>query len=278
MASVVFRATAIKSFKQILRNRLDTSSSRDGQIIHRFAVKISIVIPAFNEEKLLAETLHRVQQSSQAFADRGWKVELIVCDNNSTDSTASIARDHGARVVFEACNQISRARNCGAAAASGDWLVFIDADSRPTPELFADVGAVITAGKSVAGGVTVRFDHAALAGRLVMKFWNGISRTLKWCAGSFIFVEANAFRSLGGFSEELFASEEIDFSQRAKKLGRALGRSVVILHRHPLETSARKLKLYSTRQHFRIFWKATFRMRQTLTNREDCHIWYDGKR
>ncbi len=81
-------------------------------------MRISVVVPAFNEERLLGATLEAIRTAARAFDDRGgW--ELIVCDNNSTDRTAGIARAAGARVVFEPHNQISRARNRGAAAASG---------------------------------------------------------------------------------------------------------------------------------------------------------------
>jgi glycosyltransferase involved in cell wall biosynthesis len=83
-------------------------------------MKISIIIPAFNEEKLLGETLAHIKLAADIFTGIGWEIELIVCDNNSTDRTADIARAAGANVVFEPVNQISRARNSGAAAAVGD--------------------------------------------------------------------------------------------------------------------------------------------------------------
>ena len=76
-----------------------------------------------------------MKSAAGAFVRRGWGVELIVCDNNSTDRTAEIARNAGARVVFEPVNQIARARNRGAAAATGDWLIFVDADSHPSAGL-----------------------------------------------------------------------------------------------------------------------------------------------
>ena len=113
-----------------------------GSGIKRAKVKISIVIPAFNEEKLIGATLRSVQAAGAAFGGLGWTMEIVVCDNNSTDGTAELARAAGARVVFEAVNQIARARNAGA-VAGGDWLVFVDADSRPTRELFADVAGEI---------------------------------------------------------------------------------------------------------------------------------------
>src|SRR6188768_740915 len=98
---------------------------------------VSVVVPAFNEEKLLAQSLRAIKESCTAFAERGWKWEIVVCDNNSTDRTAEIAAEEGATVVFEPINQISRSRNKGAGIASGDWLIFVDADSFPTKELFA---------------------------------------------------------------------------------------------------------------------------------------------
>ena len=120
-------------------------------------MKISVVVPAFNEERLLAFSLETILASCHVFRDRGWSSELIVCDNNSTDRTAEIARAAGARVVFEPVNQISRARNAGAAAATGDWLVFVDADSYPGAELFADAADAIQEGRCLAGGSTVAF-------------------------------------------------------------------------------------------------------------------------
>ena len=100
-------------------------------------MRLSVVVPAFNEERLLAETLRHIAAGMEVFRARGWSAELIVCDNNSTDRTAAIARAAGATVVFEPVNQIARARNRGAARAGGDWLLFVDADSSPSPALSA---------------------------------------------------------------------------------------------------------------------------------------------
>jgi len=83
------------------------------------ALKISIIVPAFNEERLLGESLAQIKSAANAFAQRGWDFELIVCDNNSTDRTAEIARAAGATVVFEPVNQIARSRNSGAGGFTG---------------------------------------------------------------------------------------------------------------------------------------------------------------
>ena len=241
-------------------------------------MKISVVIPAFNEEKLLGATLRSIQAAGAAFAGPGWAMEIVVCDNNSTDATAALARAAGARVVFEPVNQIARARNTGAAAAGGQWLVFVDADSRPTPELFAEVAGQIQSGRCLAGGCTVRMDERHFLGDCGTGLWNLISRLAKWTAGSFIFCETAAFRKIGGFNAELFVSEEIDLSRRLKKLARREGKKVVILHRHPLLTSARKLSLYTRREYLRFIARAIFHPRKTLQSREQCQPWYDGRR
>ena len=136
----------------------------------------------------------------------GWPSELIVCDNNSTDRTPEIARDAGAQVVFEPLNQISRARNAGTALASGDWLMFVDADSHPSRALFADALRVLEDGRCIAGGSTLCFDlpDPTMAG--MAWIWNTISRCTRWAAGSFMFCEAAAFTEVGGFSHELYAT------------------------------------------------------------------------
>lgn len=241
-------------------------------------MKISIVVPAFNEERLLADSLAQIKNAAKAFTPLGWEWELIVCDNNSTDCTAEIAKAAGARVVFEPINQIARARNCGAAAASGDWLIFVDADSHPGAELFADVANTIQSRKYIAGGVTVRMDkHYFIAG-LIVRFWNFISRTKRWVAGAFIFCDMEAFRKLGGFNNELFVAEELDFSERLKKLAKQTGKCIAILHRHPLVTSARKMQLYSMREHFWFLLRMIFMPRRAMRSREKAHLWYDGRR
>ena len=241
-------------------------------------MRISVIVPAFNEEKLLGASLTEIRTAAAAFTTRGWEFQLIVCDNNSTDRTADIARAAGAQVVFEPFNQIGRARNSGAAAATGDWLIFVDADSHPSRELFADVADQITTGTVLAGGATVALDEKMFVANLVTQLWNLTSRFNKWLAGSFIFIHTAAFRELGGFNPEIFAAEELELSQRIKKLAREHGKKVVILHRHPLKTSARKMKLYTTGELFRFLLRSIFNHQRTMRSREAAYLWYDGRR
>jgi glycosyltransferase involved in cell wall biosynthesis len=236
-------------------------------------VKVSIIVPAFNEERLLAGSLAAICEAMSAFVD----AELIVCDNNSTDRTAEIARGAGAKVVFEPVNQIARARNTGAAHANGDWLVFVDADSYPSVELFKEMVQAVDHG-CMAGGATVAFETGDAVIRSWIAAWNALSRALRWAAGSFIFCEAAAFRELGGFSLELYAGEEIDLFRRLKRLARRRSREIVILHRHPLRTSSRKAELYTKREHFVFMLKTLALGGRNLRRRDSCYAWYDGRR
>ncbi len=241
-------------------------------------MKISIVVPAYNEERGLATTLQRIRTGMEALGQLGWASELIVCDNNSTDRTAEIARTAGARVVFEPVNQIGRARNAGAAQASGDWLLFVDADSHPTPALFADVADTIADGRCLAGGSTVVVLSPSRLARAAVSGWNLWSRLARWAAGSFIFCDAAIFRELGGFSRTLYAGEEIDLFRRLKRVARRTHRRIVILHTHPLETSGRKLELYTPRELLAFGVRTALRGGRTLRRAEDCFPWYDGRR
>lgn len=236
-------------------------------------MKLSIVVPAFNEERLLAPTLHQLKIALGRLERRGWTAELIVCDNNSTDRTAEIARAAGAAVVFEPVNQIARARNTGARAASGQWLLFVDADSTPGSALLEDMLDLIESGRCVGGGATIRLEHAPLVVRAWVGAWNLLSRSMRWAAGAFLFCDAAAFRAVGGFSEALYASEEIDLSRRLKRRGR-----FVILHRHPLITSDRKARLYSWREHLAFLLRTVLTGGRNLRRREGCSVWYDGRR
>lgn len=241
-------------------------------------MKISVVVPAFNEEKLLGRSLAAIKEACAAFDELGWNSEIVVCNNNSSDRTPEIAREAGAIVVFEPINQISRARNKGAAAATGDWLIFVDADSFPSRALFAATAKRIASGKCAGGGCLVRMDESRLELNIALALWTALSCLFKWAAGAFIFCRADLFREVGGFSHEVYASEELDLSNKLKRLGKQRGLRFQIIREQKLVTSARKLKLYGRRTHFIFFFKAILCHRQIVTNREKCILWYDGRR
>ena len=242
-------------------------------------MRVSVVLPAFNEEKLLPAALAAVKAAASAFTARGWDWECVVCDNNSTDRTAELARAACARVVFEPVNQIGRARDAGARAANGEWLIFIDADSTPSEALFTAIADRIAAGRALGGGSTVELEPGTPRyARFVCGFWNLWSRLAGWAAGSCVWVEAAAFRAAGGFGTEYYAGEEVFLSRRLKSLARRSGRRFVILSAHPLRTSSRKLKLYTVTEAGRFFFRMLFTAGRAAKRPENCEIWYDGRR
>jgi glycosyltransferase involved in cell wall biosynthesis len=197
-------------------------------------------------------------------------------DNNSRDSTAEIAASEGARVVFEPINQISRARNAGARAATGNWLLFIDADSQMNARSFRDVVRAIDSGACAGGGSVIRLDAAPWPGRLLIALWNPISVIFTMMAGCCIFCQAEAFREIGGFSLDLFTMEEVKFGADLKRWARAQGLRVVILRSSPIITSGRKFHLYTKHEWARFLWQYTTSPRRAARERQDLH--YDGRR
>ncbi len=239
---------------------------------------LSIVIPAFNEARLIQQSLHSVATSIAANQRSGFTSEIIVVDNNSTDNTAELARLAGATVVFEPINQIGRARNAGAAHATGDWLLFLDADSLLSPGLLAEILQLIESGKYVGCGSTLRMDGLPWWAGMTLRFWTTVSVLCRWAAGALVVCRRDAFQQVGGFDQELYALDEIRLSKQLKQWGRRQGLQFTILTGHPLETSSRKVALYSGReiavQIFRIF----FLPKRTLQDKKHLSVWYDGRR
>ena len=126
---------------------------------------ISIIIPAFNEEKSMKHTVERIQYAINGNSHRGYSWELIVCDNNSTDKTADIATELGCRVGTANFQGTKfRSKYC-----YGHWLLFIDADTHPRPELLAETIDVIESGVYIGCGTTV--EVCLSKGRIAIKSW-----------------------------------------------------------------------------------------------------------
>jgi glycosyltransferase involved in cell wall biosynthesis len=243
-----------------------------------FSMHLSIIIPAFNEERLIERCLQSISASLAANDKPQFTSEIIVVDNNSTDDTANLARQAGARVVFEPINQIGRARNAGAAVATGGWLLFVDADSILSPGLLADILRLIEDGKSVGCGSTVKMHGLPWWANGILQLWTRISILFRWAAGALVVCRSDAFRDVGGFNQELYAADEISLSQQLKKWGRQRGLQFVILTRHPLETSSRKAQLYSGREMAAQILHIVLHPRRSLQDGKQLPIWYDGRR
>lgn len=241
-------------------------------------MRLSIIIPAFNEELLITHCLDSISGSLAAHQKPGFTSEVIVVDNNSTDKTAELATQTGAKVVFEPVNQIGRARNAGAAAATGDWLLFVDADSLLNPGMVADILQMIEAGKHVGCGSTMHMPNLPWWGAAALQLWTVLSVTFRWASGALVVCRADAFREVGGFNQELFAADEIDLSQLLKQWGRKRGMKFTILTQHPLVTSSRKVQLYTGLEITSQLFSVLFSPRKALQDKKKLPIWYDGRR
>lgn len=231
----------------------------------------SIIIPAYNEEDYLPDTLSAIINAQNKLT---WKGELIVVDNNSTDKTRMIAEAKGAKTVFEPVNQISRARNSGARHSNGKYLIFIDADTIISPELLEAALKKLDSGKVCGGGTLLGSkDKAEAIVYYSMKLVNFFSMIRRFAVGSFIFCLKKAWEDVGGFSEEVYSSEEISFSRVVKHWGNQNKMEFHILN-IPVDTSLRKFQWHSKKEI--LYYTLSFLIHQSqVKDRGKCNLWYE---
>lgn len=229
-------------------------------------MRLSIVIPAWNEAPLIGETVRSICVAAR---DAGCAdAEILVADDASTDGTACRAREAGARVVEAGRRIIAATRNAGARAASGEILLFVDADTRPSSAAIEAAVRAIREG-AIGGGAVLEWDEpVGLGGRLALAGWTALSRIAGLPAGGFIFMRRDAWERAGGFPEDVYISEEIWLALRLRRIGR-----VVILET-PVVTSARKLRAFSFGYHLRFLARLAWSPRATVRDRSRLDLWY----
>jgi glycosyltransferase involved in cell wall biosynthesis len=207
----------------------------------------------------------------------GEPVEVIVVDNDSTDRTAAIALEDGAEVVEEPAKNLAVIRNKGAAAASGDILVFCDADTYMGPEILRVIRDVMASGAYVGGGVgNVRPSRMslgiALSGLLVLAI--GVLYTRR--SAVLFYTAPEYFRAIGGFDESLVSIEDVDFAERLYRHGKRLGRRYKNIWKERVVTSSRKFDEYGDWymvRHPGVVWKA-FKRDPDIAK----ELWYKKRR
>ena len=232
----------------------------------------SVIIPAYNEEAHLPECLKHLGEAMRSCPLPG---EVIVADNNSTDRTAALAAASGATVVFEEHRQISRARNRGAAAARGRYLIFIDADSVISPELLELTLEELTSGRSCGGGALVAFNGAVPRGaEMLMATWNFVAPLSRTAAGCYVFAERETFLATGGFNEKMYAGEELDLSQKMACLGKQRNQHFTIITAARVLTSPRKVHAHSFLKILGLLLLLGF-CPFLRRSKKMCFLWYD---
>jgi glycosyltransferase involved in cell wall biosynthesis len=179
-------------------------------------LQISIIIPAFNEERHIASQLSSLRELTTHLP-----VEIIVVDNLSTDRTSDLARQHGADLVMTLPGSVAAIRNSGARRAKGNVLIFMDADVFPTRQWADHVSGVA---------------HRVLnTPQLLTGSWVAISTEPSWIESNWfaplqvgssthinsghLIVSRRLFDELNGFKEEMETGEDFDFSLRARAAG-----------------------------------------------------------
>jgi glycosyltransferase involved in cell wall biosynthesis len=188
---------------------------------------VSVVIPAFDEEAYLGATLASVGRAAAFLSEKACvSAEVFVVDNDSSDSTAAVARGFGAVVVRESRHNVARVRNTGARFAGGDVLVFVDADTVVPEELLCRVVEALAEPGCLGGAVDTDYRPAKLTSKIYLRFWRVAGKLLGMAQGATQFCRRDAFDALGGYDETLFMGEDVDFYRRLKRLAKRRGGSV----------------------------------------------------
>jgi len=186
---------------------------------------ISIIIPTLNEEQVLGNTLAHLQNRQNC--------EVIVVDGGSSDTTLSLARQAGCRTI--SCPRgRGRQMNIGAAAARGEVLLFLHADTLLPDQFPQLVLNTVKQPGTVAGAFSLAIDAPRKSLAAIAWLANLRSRMLKLPYGDqALFFERNTFTAIGGFPE-IEIMEDFVFMRKIKRKGR-----IVILPDRAM-TSARR--------------------------------------
>lgn len=203
--------------------------------------RISIVIPTLNEEKLLPAML--AQFSPSLIGDHN--LEIIVSDGGSTDGTLAVARERGCRVIENTGGvkqTISMGRNIGAAHATGDILIFLNADTRvKDPDHFLRAVRERVSAEGVAAvtcSVLVYPEEERPFDRSFHGFYNWFFTMMNVVGmgmgrGECHVMRRGTFHRVGGYSERIAAGEDYDMFHRLAKLGRILFENDLVVYESP---------------------------------------------
>jgi rSAM/selenodomain-associated transferase 2 len=195
-------------------------------------MKLSVVIPALNEEQALLTLLPLLNRMSGVD-------EVVLCDGGSEDATVRIAQEHGA-VVVQAQRNRGAQLNAGAQAAFGDVLWFLHADTRPHLRSAQSIKRALKNKRVLGGSFCLRFDDR----RFVARLFEAIARRQRRCGvyygDSGIWVRRDVFERLGGYPVwPLF--EDYDFVRRLERFA-ARNRNRTVSLPLPLVASARRFQ------------------------------------
>ena len=234
----------------------------------------SVIIPAYNEQKYLPGTIGAIRRAEAAL---GHPVEIVVGDNMSTDGTAAVARDLGAKVVPVTQRNISAVRNTAAAAASGKYLVFCDADDHLSEGMLVEIQRAMETGRFVGGGAAdTRYDRKSLGLFLTHNIMISLPLRMQGLSMFLFFTAKEDYFAMGGFNEAYLAAEDLEFAKRLKRHGRQSGRKYCNIKSACLVKSSRKFDEYgdwAVVRHPIAFLRASLRDPKVV-----YELWYKPRR
>jgi glycosyltransferase involved in cell wall biosynthesis len=191
---------------------------------------ISVVVPAFNEEDYLDETLASLKRAKAFLLDeRGLPAEIIVVDNDSDDATADVARARGVKVVLETQHNVGTVRNTGAKLCNGDVLVFVDADTIVPDKLLSRIVEAMSDATCFGGAVETDYRPMKVTVRIYLQFWRILGKLTGMAQGATQFCRRDMFFALNGYDETLFMGEDVEFNWRLKRFAKRHNGRVVFL-------------------------------------------------
>lgn len=198
--------------------------------------KISIIIPAHNEEKYLPKCLDSI---SVAASKIEFPIEIIISLNRCTDQTEDIAKRYGAISIHEDEKNIARIRNAGVNIATGDVVITIDADSWMTPNMLQEVIRHLETMRYIGGGVNIRPERLSIG--IVFSLMMVVPYLLKArVSGGMFWLYKSDFDAISGFDEGLVSAEDYHFALKLKAYGRQKGLRYGTITKAHIVTSCRK--------------------------------------
>ncbi|MCB1044214.1 MAG: glycosyltransferase [Acidobacteria bacterium] len=234
-------------------------------------VRYSLIIPAHNEAEFLPRLFESIEAARARFDQ---DIQVIVADNASTDGTARLAKDAGYQVVSVEKRAIAAARNGGAREATGDFLCFVDADSRLHPDTFAAVEKAMRHGAWVGGATGVVFDRWSMGIASTYVLFLPFVWLTRFDTGVVVY-RADAFWAVGGYPEHLLYAEDVAAWVRIRGYGKKHGQRIQRIKGARTITSTRKFDRYGDWHYFPLIFKLLWRL---IARRDTHHIakdyWY----
>jgi len=208
-------------------------------------MRLSIIVPAYNEQDYLPDCLEHLLAEVRRCADPN-AVEVLVVDNASIDATAEVARRvPGVRVVHEPNKGLTKARQAGLEAASGELIGYIDADTRTPPGWITRVLHTFERYPHVVcvSGPYIYYDAKNWQRAMVRLYWLLLASPAYWMTrymvvGGNFAARRSALEQIGGFDTEIaFYGEDTNIARRLHAAGK-----VKFLLRLPMRTSSRRLQ------------------------------------